>query len=219
MKQYGLDFIFISLIYLQTSWIFGDDPRRLEQEESQQTTITVDRARKLWEAEQYRLEKQADQDRLRNTSNMQSLIKAMKEEERRKARSRVVETEETEQEKFLREKSKAPEETVETIEEKTEEKKALETEKKNPEAQPLTLPVESLEEQEKKENYFYQTRLLVNYRSPEEGLMMKEKIVTNEEEEPAGVIREVEEILDNIPFIREMSLNPYAFESDVLEPD
>jgi len=219
VKKCGLNFIFIFLIYLQTSWVFGDDPRRLEQEESQQTTITVDRARKLWEAEQYRLEKQAEQERLRNTSNMQSLIKAMKEEERRKARNRAVETEETEQEKFLREKSKVPEETTEFVEEKTEEKKALETDKKNHEAQPLTLPVESLEEQEKKENYFYQTRLLVNYRSPGEGLTMKEKLVTNEEEEPAGVIRETEEILDNIPFIREMSLNPYAFENDVLEPD
>jgi hypothetical protein len=218
MKKHTLCFM---LLMLQGAWVFGEDPRKLGQEDTQRTMVTIDRAKKAFEAEQYRLEKQAELERLRNNPKTPNWLQELKEGPKTKKENLK---EETPQEKFLKEKLKGSQEKqVEPEKDKAEEKKKLEEVKKKQETPlPLTPPVETLAEEENKKKDFYQTRLLVNYRSAEQ-VFLKKKLSNRETEEAwEESVRKreasAEEILDNIPFLREMSLDPYAFESDVWEP-
>lgn len=212
--KFEVVFLVLMFIALPNLWA-GEGVRQLKEEEEKATSISVDKAREMMAYEEYLLEKQESQERLRGVSKTASWLKDLREGQSRKGKQK--EDPSKLQKKFLKEKLKNPEENrqklvQENTSEEEEKKKALER-KKNLEFSRLSTLKLRLEEEEK--NQFYQLKFLQDQTYRDE-LVRKRKKTFQEEYrggKEVGSRTTTEQILDDVPFLRELTLSPYAFES------
>lgn len=198
---------------------------RKEEEERQRTMISAERARKEWQYEQYRVQKQIMLDNLRNKQIAEAAAKKREALEREanapKARPEPEPAVETVQERFLKERLwRTTLEQEETADETMIQRPQGGTSRVSVEEiekpfEPAVAKIESLAEQEMKENHFYQLKLLVDYRSAQQILLKEKRQGKTQEivEKGAGARPAREAALDDVSFIREVSLNPYALQS------
>ena len=208
------------LIILQAvsgSFAFDDGSNKVKQEEDEATTVSVDRAKEMAEHENYLQDKQDLYERLRGMSATQTRLKALRGGETQNSKEKKPETT---QEKFLKEKSKTPEEEKEESK-KQKAKEENRTEIKKPKLpENVVLPqVKSLDDEEKKVNHFYQLRLLLDYRSGEQiHLKDPRKLKENQKDQKSKAVQSREQVLDNVPFLRDTTLSPYLLdEEDIWE--
>lgn len=209
---------FIFLRALSSGFAFDDGSNKVKQEDDEATTVSVERAKEMSEHENYLQDKQDMYEKLRGMSATQTRLKQLREGEKQDAKEKKPETT---QQKFLKEKSKTPEEEKEEAkkkkpkEEKEEENK-IDLKKKKQEAEHILPQVKSLDDEDKKKNHFYKIRLLVDYRT-DEVIRLKGPRKLREENANEGGYKAVEDrdrILDNVPFLRDMTLSPYALEEE-----
>lgn len=202
---------------LSPLWPDEDQTNKVKGDEEESSTVSVDRAREMMEYEKYLSEKQNAQERLRGVSKTQERLKDLREGG---VHNEKKNKQETMQQKFLKEKVKGDAEDKANLDKKEkppEEREEAKADKRKPVIdRPVAPALISFEEEEKKKNNFYKMKLLVDYRSAgevtlKEKLMKEDKDVSDKNSETKPVR---DEILDNAPFIREISLDPYAFENE-----
>lgn len=198
---------------------FGEGPQKIKDEDEKTGKVPVGRAREMMEYEGYLQEQQDKFQRLRGVSKTQQRLMELRGE----YASKQEEPDSLQQEFMKRQLQRREEETAPEVrkDKSRDEKMASKTESKKGEPDlPVEPQLKSMQEEEaeRRINYFYEMRLLVNIRNTQKPLPREKRrqreTVPIEEGRIAGTR---EAVLDDIPFLREASINPYAFESEEWE--
>jgi len=208
---FALTFIFLEAVI--SCLAFDDGSNKVKQEEDESSTVSVERAKEMAEHENYLQDKQALFEKLRGISATQARLKALREGQDSKEKKP-----ETTQEKFLKEKSKTPEEVREEEGKKKKPKEQKEENKeeiKKQEPEKVLPQIKSLDDEEKKTKEFYQMRFLLDYRSGQQ-IYLKDprKLKEGAQERKSKVVQNREQILDNVPFLRDITLSPYLLNDE-----
>ena len=214
------------LIFSEKPWIvFSDEEgaQKTKQKEDQQSFVPYEKAKEMAEYERYLQEKQNAQENTRNVTSTSELMKQIKQGKFNKKET-AKEEQQRLQEQFAKDRLKNLQEAQKRdLEDRTRRENRKEQEEikvtRTP-PPPEMNEVGPLEQEIQRMNRLYEMRITMDYRAvdrktQEELLMFKEEKKEHPAYQEKDAIRE--DILNNVPFIREITLSPYAFEEKEFE--
>ena len=218
-KLFFLRWVLLSFLLIPVS-LFSEEPKKIKNQDDESSTVSYDHAREMLEYENYLMEKEAEQQRLRGLSKTQELLMRLREgsDAPKKSQEKKKEKEISKQE-FVKEKLKGQKEgekkqdqnKKETVDE--EENKKLEEMKKKT-IQPPPADLTKVPDDEKKKDNFFKLQLLVDYRSSQQTKLLDQKNINEKlrSDSGPGFDRKKRDPLEEVDFIREVTLSPYALQ-------